>query len=653
MVGDGTGGPSEQRHVGTPGVESLADGQLEQALRGAHMPTLLMVLMHLTGDKSWLSERYRPARPRGGRDPDDGGLPEEVQEEIRDEAAVTVRRWRDGLIEPMIPSQEELYEMMSFSIGADIDPETVPMVAEEIGLADRDEGWALSRVAAGRTGMRVVIVGAGMSGLCMAAKLEKVRIPYVIIERNAAVGGTWTDNKYPGVGVDTPCTLYQLSFERYAEWSEYYSKRPEIQAYFERVADTYCIRDKIRFRTEVVSAVWDESRRIWEVEVADASGGREILDANVVVTSVGTLNQPKVPDIAGADSFAGPAMHTAAWDTEVEYAGKRVAVIGTGASAMQLVPAMAGVAEKVTVFQRSPQWAVPNPDYKRAVSNETKWLLAHLPFYSGWYRYRQFWMWNDNIYPTLQIDPDWPHQDRSINQANEAQRTFLTKHIESKLTGRPDLLKKCLPTYPPYGKRMLMDNDWFETMRRDDVELVTEKVATITQDGISTVDGIEYPVDIIAYATGFHAHRMLYPMDIRGRGETGLRDVWGDEDARAYLGISAPEFPNLFFIYGPQTNLGHGGSIVFHTELQVRYVMSMLRKMLDRDITSVEVRGDVHDDYIERLDATHERMIWTHRGVDSWYQNTKGQVNLSPWRLVDYWKMTREPDLTEFTITHD
>lgn len=638
--------------------ESATGMTLERALEDAHLPTLLMVLRQLTGDPVWTTGRYAPKPPRGGVDPEDGGLPPEVQAEIRAAALDTIRAWREGKIEPAELGLDELLDMMRFSTADDtIDPATVPMAAEEMGLIDRDEVWRPSSVPPSET-LSVIVVGAGLAGLLMGIKLNACGIPYVIVERNSDVGGTWIDNQYPGAGVDSPSHLYEYSFEQFPDWPAYYSKREDIHAYFARVADKYEVRRNIRFETHVERATWDENASEWSVLIRDAKGTHE-LRAPIFVSAVGLLNQPSVPDIPGADRFAGIAMHTGDWDPSVDLAGKRVAVVGTGASAMQLVPAICEEAEHVTVFQRSPQWAIPVPDYHRQVSEGTKYLLRHVPFYAAWFRYRQFWNWNDKVYPALKIDPEWTDPERSINAANDRTRAFLTRHITRSLEGRPDLIEKCLPTYPPYGKRILMDNGWYETMKRDDVSLVTEKIVEITPTGVVTADGAEHTVDVIAWATGFHAHRLLYPMEIIGRGGVRIRDVWGDDDARAYLGMTVPDMPNFFCLFGPNTALGHGGSIVFHTELQVRYVMGMLRMMTDRRIASVEVRRDVHDRYNQRVDEEHARMIWAHKGMTTWYRNKKGRVvSLSPWRLVDYWKMTRRPDIADFHVvprdlTHD
>jgi 4-hydroxyacetophenone monooxygenase len=251
----------------------------------------------------------------------------------------------------------------------------------------------------------------------------------------------------------------------------------------------------------------------------------------------------------------------------------------------------------------------------------------------------------------LQVDPSWPTQDISLNAENHAFRDRLLNHIKSELADRPDLIEKVVPPYPPYGKRMLRDNHWFKMLKRDNVDLINEGIARVEPDAIIDTAGKRHAVDMIVFATGFHASKMMLPMEIYGRGGARLREVWEEENPRAFLGVSVPEFPNMFIVFGPNTAVSHGGSMFFQAECQVRYVMQCLREMLERDLATMEIRVAPHDEYNRRLDELHGRMVWTHRGVKSWYKNTKGRVTtLMPWRLVDYWRMTHALNPSDYVV---
>jgi 4-hydroxyacetophenone monooxygenase len=384
-----------------------------------------------------------------------------------------------------------------------------------------------------------------------------------------------------------------------------------------------------------------------------AKGGREeTLEARALVSAVGQLNRPRIPEIEGLEQFEGPAFHSAAWRPEAPLDGRRVAVIGTGASAFQLVPELAGRAGRLLVFQRSPAWMIPNPSYHRSVSEGKKWLLAHVPYYARWYRFLLFWPGSDGLLPSLIVDPDWPHPERSVNAANDATRVAFTEYLKSQVGDDPELLAKVVPSYPPFGKRMLQDDGrWLAALKRDDVELVTDRIARVTRDALVCENGDVHAVDAIVFATGFHANRFLWPMQIVGRGGKELAAVWG-EDPRAYLGISVPDFPNLFLLYGPGTNLAHAGSIIFHSECQVRYVMGCLEALIAGGHASLECRREVADAYDARLQQALARTVWSHPGMSSWYKNRRGRVTTtSPWRLLDYWSWTREPDLADYRFS--
>ncbi len=613
---------------------TATDDELRAALDGANIPTLLLVLAHLTGDRSWLEEPYRPSRTIALNDNDDGGLPAERRQEIRDAAYELLRDWRDGRAELAAPpSDDEIVDLLSASLGEQVPPEYATALAEEGAFRDRDAHWSGGSAPAAAADFRVVVIGAGFSGVCAAIKLRALGIPFTVIERNDRVGGVWLENGYPGAGVDTPSHLYSYSFAPNPHWSRYFAKQPEILAYLDRCAREFGVLPHVRFGTEVASAHYDAANGTWQVRVRPVGGDldepgdgpTELLVADVVISSVGQLNRPHVPRIPGLDTFDGPAFHSARWRHDVDITGKRVAVVGTGASAMQIVPEIAGTAGRVEVFQRSPQWVAPNGNYLRHVQGDVGLLMEQVPSYATWYRLRLLWMYQDKLHPTLQKDPEWPHSHRSINAVNDKHRVFLSDHIRSQIAGREDeLLDKVLPDYPPYGKRMLIDNEWYTAILRDDVELIDDGVTEVDGNGIVTADGRRREADVLVLATGFQSRRMLYPMDVRGRSGKSLRELWGDDDARAYLGMTVPDFPNFFVMYGPNTNLGHGGSVIFHTECQIGYITTMIRDMVEQGISSVEVRPEVCDAYNDRVDAAHAGMIWTHPGMSTWYRNAAG-----------------------------
>jgi 4-hydroxyacetophenone monooxygenase len=387
------------------------------------------------------------------------------------------------------------------------------------------------------------------------------------------------------------------------------------------------------------------------VRVRSRQGGDETLHASALISAVGQLNRPRLPDIPGRESFAGPAFHSAEWQHQHGLEGRRVAVIGTGASAFQLAPEIARQASRLVVFQRSPPWMVPNARYHARVSEAKKWLLRHVPYYARWYRFLLFWPGSDGLMPSLVVDPEWAHPERSVNAVNDFMREYFTQYMAQQIGDDPELLAKVVPTYPPFGKRMLQDNGtWLATLKRDNVDLVTEPIAAITPRGVRCADGTEHAVDVIVFATGFHANRFLWPMEISGRDGVTLRERWGEEP-RAYLGITVPGFPNLFCLYGPGTNLAHAGSIIFHSECQVRYVMGCLVGLLGGGFAAMDCRTDVHEAYAERFDARHATMVWSHPGMNSWYKNSHGKVlTTSPWRLVDYWGWTRAPALDDYEL---
>ena len=628
------------------------DRTIAAALEDVSVPTLMMSLVHMTGDPAILRGAIRPAgiylnEVQGFMSPED-------QAAVRARAVEIIAAFRDGgCVLPSPPSSDVVHEMMNVLVAGEVPDEYVPLMLEELeldGVDARDLHWADRLADQDLRGFHVVVIGAGMSGLLAGIRLAQAGIPYTVVEKNAGPGGTWWENRYPGCRVDVGNHFYCYSFAPNLEWSEFFARQPELQAYFERCMHQFGVGEHVEFGTEVVGATWDEHSARWAVELRDGDGSVRTIEANAVISAVGQLNRPSTPDFPGRRSFEGEAMHSAEWVEGTDLAGKRVAVVGTGASAFQIVPTVVDDAAQITVFQRSAPWMFPNPHYHDRVGPGARWAFEHLPYYGRWYRFLLFWPACDGGLPAMRVDPDWPDQSRSVSALNDAAREVFTQWMADQIGDDPGLLAKVVPDYVCLGKRTLQDNgSWLSALTRDHVALVTDPIREITPTGIVTEDGAEHPVDVIVYATGFHANRYLWPMEIIGRGGIRLADQWGDRPT-AYLGITVPNFPNFFCLYGPGTNLAHGGSLVFHSECQIRYVMGCISAIIEAGRGAIECRQDVHDDYNERLQAELDTMVWSHPSIrHSWYRNPEGRIYiLSPWRLVDYWQWTKQPALEEF-----
>ncbi|MFQ3302675.1 MAG: 4-hydroxyacetophenone monooxygenase [Planktomarina sp.] len=644
-----------QTTLGSQATPKSYEVELRAAVDVANIPTLLLVIVQMTGDLSWLKDPFKPSTNKGLGDNPDGGLNSGLQKQIRNFAYEAILLWHKGKsIILDTPSNQQLAEMLGVAMGESVPVGYADMIRHELDLEATSNSPEVGSGAGKKNkppnGFTAVIIGAGASGLCAAANLQKLKIPYTIIERNSEIGGVWFENHYPGAGVDTPSHLYSFSFAK-NDWSRYFAPQKELREYFNRVADDFDIRKDVQFETEVTNAIYDEDAQEWILQVKRGSNESEQIRANLVISAVGAFNKPKWPSIKGLDTFKGPMPHTARWQDEVQLENKKVAIIGNGASAMQLVPAIVDKVERLTVFQRSPQWAAPFEQFKKEIPEAVRWLFLNVPLYAKWYRIRLAWIFNDRIYDSLQKDRQWEHPERSINATNDAHRSYFKRHIEAEIGDRRDLLEKVLPTYPPFGKRMLLDNGWFKAMTRDNVDLVTDSITEIREDRILTNDGFEYEVDVLIIATGFDVLQFLAPMHVVGRAGKLLEDEWAGDNARAYLGTAVPGFPNFFCLYGPNTQFGHGGSLIFMLELQMRYLMGIFEQMFSRAISSIECRQDVHDDYNERVDNAHNNMVWTHPGMDVYYRNSRGRVVVNnPFKIVDYWHLVQNADLDDYII---
>ena len=627
-----------------------ADEQLRAGIAAADVITLLPAVAHLTGDLSVLREDLRPD-PLLLMQPD-AGFTEAQIEAARALAFEALVRHRDRGAPPAPdPAPEDLHAMIEFLVGPATD-EWYSVLREELALSGADlraPGWSKDEVAPG-VPWRVAVIGAGMSGLLAAHRLRQAGVDVTILEKDDDVGGTWYENTYPGCRVDVPNHFYSYSFAQSSAWPQFFSTQPALLDYFRACADDLGLRPLIRFGTEVLQARFDVDEQRWRVTTRGADGVEDTEDYEMVVSAVGQLNRPKFPDIPGQAEFTGPSFHSARWDHAVDLTGRRVAVIGTGASAAQFIPHVADQAAELLVFQRTPPWLAPTPNYHDDLPADLCWFMEHVPDYARWDRLVQFWRMHEGLLPAAVVDPEWPDQHRSMSMLNEVVRQLLTAHLEAEFSD-PELRAKMIPAYPPLAKRIVRDNgSWPRALQQPHVSVHDEGIEAVTATGIRTVDGVQHDVDVIIYGTGFTASEFLTPMRVFGVDGVELHDRWAG-DARAYLGLTVPEFPNLFLLYGPNTNIVINGSIIYFSECEVHYVTEAVRMLLEGGHRSMDCRADVHDAYNERIDAANRTMVWGAAEVNSWYRNAKGRVAQNwPFSLLEYWQQTREPDPADYIL---
>jgi len=631
---------------------AVARADIEEALKDAHLPALMAALVQMTGDLSWLRSEWTPVyNPLSRGDP---GIPEGEQAKIRAAAAEAIAAYLDGKPMQMLrPDHATICKQMDFVAGAPIPEQYVDFLVDELVLEERstkDPHFEAPELKAAVRQMKVLVVGAGMSGLLTGIRLSQAGVPFEIIDKNPDVGGTWFENTYPGCRVDNSNHMYSYSFEPNHAWPQHFSPQPVLLNYFRGIAAKYDLRKHIRFETQVELLAWDEARQVWRATLKGKDGKTEIVEATAVVTAVGQLNKPRFPDIEGIGTFEGPAFHSAEWRHDVDLKGKRVAVIGTGASSYQFVPEIAPEVAKLTVFQRNPPWGLPVPHYHEDVPEGMKWTLEHVPYYDKWYRFWLFWMTTEGFLPMVKSDPAW-NETTSVSGENAMLRAMAVESYRTQLADRPDLLDKVTPNYPVGGKRAVLDNGvWLAALKRPNVELVTDKVAKITPKGVVTADGIEREADVLIYGTGFQASNFLSFLKIKGRGGRDLHETWGG-DARAYLGMAHPDFPNLFTIYGPNTNIVVNGSIIFFSECAVRYIIGCLKLLAETGAATMDPKRAVYDDFNRRVDEANAGWAWGSPNVSSWYKNQFGRVSQNwPFGLIDYWRATLAPNPDDFVL---
>lgn len=625
------------------------DSMLREALELAHIPALLAALVHLKGS----TDHFKQVQPQFdilGEEQD--GLNEAQRQDARDMAFDAIKQYRDaGCQELARASETDVTDTMALITGQDTAQAINPFLREELNLFGEDG----RRVAIDTQQMdedyKVIIIGSGMSGILAAIRLQQQSIPFEIIEKNREIGGTWHENTYPGCQVDSANHLYNYMFEPNSQWPSHYSGHADLYAYFNGIVEKYNLREHIRLNTSVISSTYAAENGLWHVET-QSEGKRETLVASSLISAVGQLNIPKFPDIDGLDSFEGVAFHSARWEHQHDLTGKNVVVIGTGCSAVQFVPLIAPQCGQLTIFQRTPPWLLPVDEYHLAMTEQELWLFRELPFYARWHRFYLFRAQAvDGYLPLLYADENWEGTDGTVSEANAMFREGLIEALREQVNGDSDLLGKLIPNYPVGGKRPVLDDgSWISTMQRDNVTLCTQGIEKVVAEGVVMADGTLQRADVIIYGTGFQADQFLTPMKVIGKNGAELVSQWGG-DPQAYKGVVIPQFPNFYCLYGPNTNIVVGSSIVFFVECQMRYISGCIKLQLENSYTSLECKPEPLARYIEGIDALNKQRAWGSPIVSSWYKNDRGRVTQNwPGTHWEYWQQTLAPDLTDFEV---
>ena len=477
----------------------------------------------------------------------------------------------------------------------------------------------------------VAIIGAGFAGIGMAKKLRDAGINNVLVlERGDAIGGTWRDNHYPGCACDVPSHLYSFSFRQNPDWSRLYPEQGELRAYLENCVDEFGLRERIRLNCRVDTAQFDESLPGWRI----TCGNGDTLLARTLVSAIGGLSRPSTPGIPGFDTFEGESFHSADWDDEVSLDGKRVAVIGTGASAIQFVPRIADTAGTLTLFQRTPPWVVAKND--RPMRGWEKSLFRFFP--PARWLFRTLLYWRQEV-----LGVGFTVSPRLMTLGRHQALRHLADGIRD-----PELRRRLTPDYQIGCKRVLLSDDYYPSLEKDNVVVNTDGIERFTRDGIVDATGTHHPVDVVIYATGFNAIDPLSPTRIIGRGGRELATDWAN-GPEAYLGISVAGYPNLFLLMGPNTGLGHN-SVIFMIESQIRYVRTLIKRVLRRKDTTLDVREDAQTDFNSRLQKSLRGTVWT-SGCSSWYQTDTGRlIAIWPGFTFTYWFRTLRPKLGRYLL---
>lgn len=622
---------------------------LERAVECADLNALRMALFQATRDPEIAA--IAPQRVFGPT-ADAVTFTDEQAEVIRDKAVEFL------LTEPVEsdfprPDKDEIVDLLKMAEARDLAPDDLIMRHHIPAFAPMPFQAEWTGQAVQRPGFRVAIVGAGFAGIAMGVQLSQLGVDYTIYERRDEVGGVWSINTYPDVRVDTLSSTYEYGFEKKYPWTEYFGRQCDVRAYLDHVARKYGVHEHIEFGSDVQAAHFDEAAQSWDLTVRAGEEVR-VERAAVVVAASGVFATPRELSIAGVENFTGEIVHTALWDEEVDYAGKKVAIIGNGSTGVQLLSKVAEKAESVTVYQRTPQWISPRANYGVPLADELQWLVQHMPFYWNWNKYVAGLSTID-LRQVLTPDPEWIANGGAVSQRNDLLRELLEGYITAQVDGRSDLIEQLVPNYPPMTRRPVVDNQWYATLTRDNVELVTTGIDRFTETEIVGSDGTRRETELVISAIGFQTEKYIWPTEYHGLGGRQLEDVWTAQGAQAHLGMTVPGFPNLFMLYGPNSQpVASGAGLPTWFEIWTGYIAQGIVGLLENGHASMEIRQEEFEDYNDRMHEEAKTLIYLQPSSAlerNYYVNEFGRLQMNaPWSGEKFYELCASPDPEHFVF---
>ena len=628
----------------------MSTPELDAVIEQADINALRMALLQLTGDPAF-------SKMETFRQPVWGGVHSVATVSARHHNKIK-KRAMELLLNPLAdvpppPPLDEAKRLMELFSGDKFSSEYARLGYEELAFEPHPRGveWTERPTDEVLSTYHATVVGCGASGIAVAVLLENLGIPYTVIEREPAIGGTWWVHKYPECRVDINAHCYQFKFEKKYPWSEHYPTANESFKYLSHIVDKYGIRSHLRLSTRLLGSTWDEESGKWNVRIVGPGGKEEILRSNFVFNATGQFSTPKLPKVEGIQDFNGKMFHAAKWDTNYSVKGKRVALVGAGATGVQMMPALAEEATSLTVYQRTPQWVVGMPKYKENITEGEHYLFENIPYYWNWYVYSSF-LKLQGLERLTVIDPDWIASGGLVSEYNDLSRQYMTNYILEKVKSNEELAEKLIPPYPPMARRVIVDSGWFDALQRDNVELVTDKILRFTPRGIVSADDIERDFDLVVNATGFSVSDYFGDTKIVGRDSRTPDELWAKDGPRAYLSLMIPTFPNFFMFYGPNGTPRFGGLYTW-IECWARYCVAIAKHVIENGLHSAAVREAAYNDYNEKNDEAQKVNV---RGggkeySGSYYVNEFGRAGTNmPFDAERYHALLYRPNLNDFDI---